>query len=152
MKLLIKLQPKNRAKVKFSVFWEAVSPLFLWYKFLCFCLLNLIRTEIIKSKKLYILEDCEKDCHLKSDTAIFDSFEIFCIEETSLHAYLNTFYQKQASSTCGNFFCKYRISRIFTRIISKENMQNTRSLKLWQFPAKSAVYLKKQKLQNLYWI
>ena len=34
----------------------------------------------------YILEDSEKDCHLKKDTDMHDSSEIDCIEETSLHA------------------------------------------------------------------
>ena len=33
----------------------------------------------------------KKDCHLKKDTAMCDSFEVDCIEETSLHAYLNTY-------------------------------------------------------------
>ena len=30
----------------------------------------------------YIVKDCEKDCHLKKDTPMCDSFEIDCIEET----------------------------------------------------------------------
>ena len=55
MKLMINSQPKNRAKVKFGVFWEIVSPFFIWYNFPYISSLNPIRTEIIKSKKIYIL-------------------------------------------------------------------------------------------------
>ena len=35
-----------------------------------------------------------------------DSLETDYIEETYLHAYFNTFYQKQASRKCENFFLK----------------------------------------------
>ena len=49
-----------------------------------------------------------------------DSFEIDCIEEICLHAYFNTFY----------IFPENSISKIFTRIRSKENMQNNFELKL----------------------
>ena len=58
-----------------------------------------------------------------------DSFQIDCIEKPSLHAYFNNFYQKQASRTC-DFFSEDRISRIFTRISSKENIQSNFQLKL----------------------
>ena len=45
---------------------------------------------------LYILEECRKDCHLKKDTAICDTFEINCVGKISLHAYL---YLEVASRT-----------------------------------------------------
>ena len=75
--------------MKFDVYREAISPFILWCNFPYFSSLNLIMTEIIKSKKLYNLEDCEKDLHLKKIQPFVTVFEIYCIEETSLHAYFN---------------------------------------------------------------
>ena len=63
----------------------------------------------------------KKDCHFKKDTAICDSFEMNCIEGTSLHAYLICFTR---SRFLGNVkkISENTISRIFTSINSKENM------------------------------
>ena len=77
----------------------------------------------------YILEDFQRDCHLKKETAMCDSFQIDSIEKPSLHTYFNNFYEKQASRTC-DFFSEDIISRIFTRISSKENIQSNFQLKL----------------------
>ena len=63
-----------------------------------------------------------KDCHLEKDTAMCDSFEIDCTEETSLHTYFNTLLLK---------FSENRISRIFIRISSKENMWNSFQLRFY---------------------
>ena len=49
-------------------------------------------TGLINMKLIILLKIGKKDYHLKKDLAMCDSFEIDCIEETSLHAYLNTFY------------------------------------------------------------
>ena len=38
----------------------------------------------------YILEDWQKDCHLRKETAMCDSSKLDCIEETSLDASFNT--------------------------------------------------------------
>ena len=35
---------------------------------------------IYKYETDYILEDCKRECHLKKDTAMCDSFEIDCID------------------------------------------------------------------------
>ena len=75
--------------MKIDVYQEAVSPFILWYNFPYLSSLNLIMTEIIKSKKLYNLEDCEKVLHLKKIQPFVTVFEIYCIEQTSLHACFN---------------------------------------------------------------
>ena len=75
-----------------------------------------------KYEIVYILEDCEKDCHLKKETAICDSFRIDYIEETSLHDMHTLIILFTRIRLQGNkfFFSENRISRIFTRISSKE--------------------------------
>ena len=42
----------------------------------------------------YILEDWEKECHLKKDTAMCDSSEIDFLEEMSLHPLLELVIKK----------------------------------------------------------
>ena len=75
---------------------------FLWYhdsvKMIVFCdydTFNLNPARCICHKfeiADHILEDWELKTHLKKDKVMCDSFEIECIEETSLHAYFNTSY------------------------------------------------------------
>ena len=67
----------------------------------------------------YILKDCLKDCHFKKETVLCDSSEIECTEGTFLHAYflLEVRFKDMWKNVSENW-----ISRIFTRINSKENM------------------------------
>ena len=50
---------------------------------------------------------------------MWDSFEIDCIEETSLHAYFNTFCQKQASRKCEKKFLKVEYIESIQELIVK---------------------------------
>ena len=121
MKLLIKSGTKNKANMKFDVIWETVSPLFLWYNFpYFFSSLNLVSTEIIKSKKLYILENCKEDCHLKKDTAICDSFV--------KHSYMHTLILFTRSMLQGH------VKKTFLNIEYLESLQDLvlrKKKKLW---------------------
>ena len=64
---------------------------------------------------------CEKDCHFKKIQPFV--LKYIDIEETYLHAYFDFFLlQVGFKDMWKDFLSEYRISRIFTRISSKENM------------------------------
>ena len=68
--------------------------------------------------KLIFLKIGKKDCHLNSHVC----FETDCVEETSLHAYINSF-PERVPQKCEQTFSENRISRIFIKISSKENIE-----------------------------